>query len=45
MEVFEFIFAGVCFACIYGLGYVKGRIDQKKQAIEFVSNYNEGVKK
>ncbi|MEG0006923.1 MULTISPECIES: hypothetical protein [Aeromonas] len=36
-----YIVTGVLMAVMYVLGYMKGRIDEKKQKVEFVSNYGD----
>ncbi|WP_421349865.1 hypothetical protein [Aeromonas veronii] len=34
-----YILTGIFGAALYFLGYVKGRMDQKKEQFSFVSNY------
>jgi hypothetical protein len=39
-----YILSGIFCAAFYILGYLKGRMDQKKEQIEIVSNYVGGKK-
>lgn len=41
----EYILIGAFGAALYILGYIKGRMDQKKEQIAIVSNYVGGDKK
>ncbi|MCS0540346.1 hypothetical protein NXY55_10145 [Aeromonas veronii] len=39
IKMTAYILTGVFGAALYVLGYVKGRMDQKKEQFNFVSNY------